>query len=144
MSSPASDTPLFQGITLTVTSNNAQSGDRITVTLAGRKGVHVAWSTGQDFSTSSGITLKSTGASASVPVSGFSISNEVVNFTLAPSDSGTATTFTLQAFLAADPSVEEFTLALSSDSGSQVSATLPMQESVQLGVSPTIFDWSPS
>ena len=133
---------LYQGITLMVVSNNAQAGDRITVILAGRHGADVAWSTGKDFATSAGINLRTSGSS-SVPVSTFSITNEVVTFILAPSDSGSQTAFTMTAYLAASPDVTEFELTLSSDEGSQVSAALPMQQPEQLGPSPTIFDWSP-
>ena len=89
---------LYQGITLMVVSNNAQAGDRITVILAGRHGADVAWSTGKDFATSAGINLRTSGSS-SVPVSTFSITNEVVTFILAPSDSGSQTAFTMTAYL---------------------------------------------
>lgn len=142
-SSSASEDPKYQGITLSVVSNNAQQGDRIVVNLAGRHGASIAWSTGEDFATSAGIQLRSSGG-GSVPVSAFSISNEVVTFILAPSDSGSQTTFNLQAFLVADAALTEFQLSLVSDEGSQVSATLPMQQPVALGTSPTEFDWSPN
>jgi hypothetical protein len=143
MGSNGDSVPLFQGITLMVVSNNARSGDRITITLAGRHGADVAWSTGQDFATSAGINLRTAGSSL-VPVSTFSITNEVVTFILAASDSGSQTAFTMSAFLAASPDISEFELTLSSDEGSEVSAALPMQQPRQLGSSPTIFDWSPN
>jgi hypothetical protein len=143
MASNGDSAPLFQGITLSVLSNNAQQGDRISVILAGRNGANVAWSAGQDFSTSAGINLRSTGSS-SVPVSALSITNEILTFILAPSDSGSQTQFFLSAFLAASPDVTQFELTLSSDGGSQVSAALSMQQPQPLSSAPTIFDWSPN
>ncbi|KQN26632.1 hypothetical protein ASE86_11200 [Sphingomonas sp. Leaf33] len=131
---------IYQGITLLVVSNNAQSGDRITINLGERGGKNVAWSTGQDFATSSGIQLSSTGG-GSVPVSSFAITAEKITFMLAPSDSGSSTQFRVSAFLAADPSITEFSLSLTSDENSQVQAALSMQEPATLGPNPTVFDW---
>lgn len=140
----SSKTPMYQGIALSVNSNNAQFGDRIVVTLAGRGAAHVAWSTGPDFHTSSGISIQASAGTNSVPVTNFSISNEVVTFLLSSSDSGTGAAFTVASFLVADPDLTEFTLSLTSDQNSTVFATLPMRQPVQLGPSPTIFDWSPT
>lgn len=133
---------LYQGITLSILPGNVRSGDRIAITLRGRGNARISWSTGQEFSGSGGIQLRSLG-SAAVPVSSFSVGSEMIVLQLAPSDSGGSTPFTLALFLAATQDIREFTLSLSSDAHSSVNAALSMGQPTQLGGSPTIFDWSP-
>lgn len=131
---------IYQLITLDIASNNAQSGDRIALSLRGRNGARVAWSTGQEFSTASGIRLSAAGPDA-VPISGLSVSDEVIALTLAPGVAGGNSHFTLQIFLAATSDISQFTLTMSSDARSAVSAALPMNQPKSLSGSPTIFDW---
>jgi len=133
---------IYQTITLSVNSTNPQAGDRITVTLGTRGGKDVAWSTGQNFATSAGINLTSTGTS-SVPVSQFSITARVVTFLLAPSDSGGGVAFNLQAFLVAVSDISEFTLTLDTNQNSSVTATLSGRNPMTLdNDSPVTFDWT--
>lgn len=116
-------------------------GARINISVSGRGGQRVSWSAGQDFGTSSGIAISAAGGSA-VQLSRLRISAEIITILLSPSDNGGGTVFTLQLFLAASPAIQQFTLALSADAGTQVSAALPMQQPLQLSEPPTIFDWS--
>jgi hypothetical protein len=138
--SASASTAIYQGIALDI-ALNAQSGGRIAITLRGRDGARVAWSTGQEFSTSSGIRLSAVNRGG-VPLSSLSIDGETIVFTIAPSDTGEGCRFTVQIFLAAAPNIRQFMLTLAADAGSSVSATLPMREPISLGGSPTIFDWN--
>ncbi len=137
--SASAGTTTYQRITLDIALNNPQSGERIAITLRGRDGARVAWSTGQEFSTSSGIRLSAN--RGAVPLSTLSIDGEMIVFTIAPNDTGAGSRFTVQIFLAATPDIRQFTLALTADAGSSVSAALSMWEPKPLSGSPTIFDW---
>jgi len=140
--SASASTPLYQAITLNIAANNARSGDRITISLKARGGTRISWSTGQEFSTSSGIRLNASGQGG-IPISNLSVGAEAITLLIAPSDTGAGCGFTLQIFLAASSDIREFTLVMTSDAGSSVSAALPMSEPKPLSYSPTIFDWSP-
>ena len=140
--SASASTVVYQVITLNIVAGNSPSGDRIAITLRSRDGARISWSTGQEFSGSGGMQLRSLG-SAAIPISTFSIDGEMLTLQLAPSDSGGSTPLTLSLFLAASQDIREFTLSLSSDARSSVNAALSMSQPTQLGSSPTIFDWSP-
>lgn len=138
--SASASTAIYQVITLNIVSDNSRSGDRIMITLRGRDGASVAWSTGQEFSTSSGIRLSAVNQGG-VPLSSLSIDGEMITFGIAPNDTGEGCRFTVQLFLAAAPSIRQFTLTLAASAGSSVSAGLSMSEPKPLSYSPTIFDW---
>ncbi|WP_447725103.1 hypothetical protein [Sphingomonas koreensis] len=138
--SASASTTTYQGIALDIALNNAQSGGRIAIALRGRDGARVAWSTGQEFSTFSGIRLSTVNRGA-VPISTLSVDSETITFVIAPNDTGEGCRFTVQIFLAATPDIRQFTLVLMADAGSSVSAGLSMREPKPLSGSPTIFDW---
>lgn len=137
--SASASSSIYQAITLDIALDNAQLGGRIAIMLRGRDGARVAWSTGQEFSTSSGIRLAAN--RGAVPLSTLSIGSETLTFTIAPNDTGQGCRFTAQIFLAATPDIRQFTLALTADAGSSASAALSMGEPKSLSGSPTIFDW---
>jgi hypothetical protein len=134
---------LYQRITLDIVANNAQAGERIAITLVGRGGADVSWSTGQDFGNTSGIVLRGNGQ-ASLPIASLGVASQMIELLLGPSNGGASTNFALQLFLVASPNVREFTLMLSANAGSMVNAALPMQPPTTLGSAPTIFDWQPN
>ena len=135
--------PVYQGITLDIAANNARSGERIMIALRSRDGTNIAWSTGQDFRSSSGIRLSAVNQSA-VPISSLRVEGETITLVIAPGDTGGGSHFAVQLFLAADPKVRQFTLAMMTDTNSTVYATLPMRQPQPLSGSPTIFDWNAS
>lgn len=140
--SASAGTTIHQRITLDITLNNPRSGERIAIMLTGRDGARIGWSTGQEFSTSFGIRLSAVNR-VPVPLSTLSIDGETIVFTIAPNDTGESSRFTVQLFLAATPNIHQFTLTLTANAGSSVSAALSMGEPKQLSGSPTIFDWNP-
>lgn len=137
--SASAGTTTYQAITLDIALGNPQIGGRIAIMLRGRDGARIAWSTGQEFGTSSGIRLAAN--RGAVPISGLSVDGETISFSLAPNDTGGSSRFTVQIFLAATPDIRQFTLVLMADAGSSVSAALSMGEPISLGGSPTIFNW---
>lgn len=139
--SAAASMSVYQGITLDIAANNTRSGQRIVIVLRSRDATNIAWSMGQDFRSSSGIRLSPVNQSA-VPISSLRVGNEMLTLIIAPGENGEASRFTVQLFLAADPRIRQFTLALTSDSDTMVHAVLPMREPTPLSGSPTIFDWN--
>jgi hypothetical protein len=131
----------YQTVTLSI--SNASPGMPITVSISGKNGQTVMWSSGSpSTSGSSGMNMQVlTGA---LPLTGFQLTATQANF--ATSGGGSAVAFNFNAFLCAETNLNEFYVTLTSASpNTQASLQLQGQTSQNLTLNRAVpFDWSNS
>jgi hypothetical protein len=126
-----------QPIAFTVT---APSGPSPIVISLIPMGAGVEWSTGQALSRSSGLAL--TSMLGAMPLQGFSVSSNTIRIALAAGTGGMLS-FSLSAFLVAEPQIQKFGLSLAADQGVTAIATLSGSRPVVLPLGQATLDWQP-
>jgi len=134
----------YQKLVLTV--NNAQAGQNISVAVTPfESGPAIAYSTGPNFDTYSGIVI-ALPAGGNLPLTSFQINpSQLTVLTQSGGGSGGALSFSVQVYLAAQADLKLFNLAVSTTgTGVQVEAAVGDQSNRPLAGTPTPFTWSPS
>jgi len=128
----------YQTVTLSI--GNATPGMPITVSIAGKDGQLLMWSSGNPSkSGSSGMNMQV--LTGSLPLTGFQLTATQANFGTA--SGGSAVSFNFNAFLCAESDLSEFYVTLSSASpNTQASLQLQGQTSQNLTLNRAVpFDW---
>lgn len=100
---------------VTINVSNATANEPITINLSSKDG-NIGWSTGEDYSHSTGISLKPSGSGTTIPLSSFSVSSNKIAFTAASaggSSSSSGASFELGLYISADENVNYFQLSAS-------------------------------
>jgi hypothetical protein len=132
----------YQTVTLSI--SNATPGMPITVSIAGKNGQVVMWSSGNPVNSgSSGMNMQV--LTGTLPLTGFQLTASQVNF-LTAAGGGSAVAFNFNAFLCAGMDVSEFYVTLSSAStNTQASLQLQGQTPQNLTLNKQVpFDWGNS
>ncbi len=129
----------YQTVTLSI--SNATPGMPVTVSIAGKDGLTIMWSSGNPEKTSSsGMNMQV--LSGSLPLTGFQVTFNQVNF--GTSTGGSALSFNFNAFLCAEDDLSEFYVTLASASpNTQAALQLQGQTAQNLTLNRAVsFDWT--
>jgi len=134
----AGATTIFEPVTLQV--SNAAPGQIVSIQVT-PNGANVGWSTGPNFQDSAGIQVVA--QSGQLPLTQMNANAQQVTFlTTASGGIGSALSFTVQIYLAADSDISTFYLRSSSDPGVQVTAAIGNSFPQAVNQTDTLFAWS--